>query len=97
MLARSGAVTAPAPVGSKRAGSGSATLVNIVLNIHDADKYSYALGRYLLAVFRIRIRVDPDSNCQAGSVFGIRIRILKVKLNYKNPLFPQIFHDIHLF
>ena len=36
-----------------------------------------------------RIRVDPDSNCQAGSVFGIRIRILEVKLNYNNPLFPK--------
>jgi len=48
-------------------------------------------------VFRIRIRVDPDSNCQAGSgsVFGIRI--LKVKLSYKNPLFSQFFLDFHLF
>ena len=46
-----------------------------------------------------RIRVDPDSNCQAGSgsVIGIRIRILKVKLSYKNPPFPQIFHDFLLF
>jgi len=49
------------------------------------------------SVFRIRIRLDPDSNCHAGSgsVFGIRI--LKVKLSYKNPPFPQIFHDFHLF
>jgi len=34
--------------------------------------------RHLLyPVFRIRIRLDPDSNCQtgSGSVFGIRIRI----------------------
>ena len=40
---------------------------------------------------------DPDSNCQtgSGSVFGIRIR--KVKLSYKNPLFPQIFNDFQLF
>ena len=47
-------------------------------------------------VFRIRIRLDPDSNCQtgSGSVFGIRI--LKVKLSYKNPLFSQIFNDFHL-
>ena len=47
-------------------------------------------------MFRIRIRVDPDSNCQAGSgsVFGFRI--LKVKLSYKNPLFPKKFHDFHL-
>ena len=44
---------------------------------------------------RIRIRLDPDSNCHAGSVFGIRI--LKVKLSYKNPLFPKKFHDFHLF
>ena len=46
---------------------------------------------------RDRIMLDPDSNCQAGSgsVFGIRI--LKVKLSYKNPLFPQIFHDFHVF
>ena len=51
----------------------------------------------LLAVFRIRIRVDPDSNCQtgSGSVFGIRT--LTVKLSYKNPLFPQMFHDFHFF
>ena len=52
---------------------------------------------YPVPVFRIRIRVDPNSNYQAGSgsVFGIRI--LKVKLSYKNPLFPQIFHNFHLF
>jgi len=50
-------------------------------------------------VFRIRIRWAPNSNCRtgSGSVFGIRIRIMKVKLSYKNPLFPQTFHDIHLF
>jgi len=54
----------------------------------------YARYRYRPTVFRIRL--DPDSYCQAGSVFGIRIRILKVKLSYKNLLFPQIFHDFHL-
>ena len=37
------------------------------------------------------------SNRQTGSVFGIRTRILQVKLSYKNPLFQQIFHDFHLF
>ena len=44
---------------------------------------------------------DPDpggsgSNRQAGSgsVFGIRI--LQVKLSYKNTLFQPIFHDFHL-
>ena len=61
---------------------------------------SITIGRYrLVPVFRIRIRLDPDSNCQtgSGSVFGIRIRILKVKLSYKNPLFPQILNDFHLF
>jgi len=43
--------------------------------------------------------VDPDSNRQAesGSVFGIQIRILEVKLSYKNPLFQQTLHDFHLF
>jgi len=41
---------------------------------------------------------DPDPG---GSGFKlpdwIRIRILEVKLSYKNPLFPQIFNDFHLF
>ena len=48
-------------------------------------------------MLQIRIRVDPDSNCQAGSgsVFGIRI--MEVKLSYKNPLFPKKFHDFHWF
>jgi len=32
---------------------------------------------------------DPDTNLQAGSVFGIRIRFLEVKLSYKIPLFQQ--------
>jgi hypothetical protein len=31
----------------------------------------------------------------SGSVFGIRI--LKVKLRYKHPLFQQIFHNLHIF
>ena len=50
-------------------------------------------------MLRIRIRVDPDSNRLAGSgsVFGIRIRILQVKLSYKTPLFQQIFHNFQLF
>ena len=39
---------------------------------------------------------DPDPG-GSGSVFGSRIRILKVKLSYKNPLFQQNFHDFHLF
>ena len=43
------------------------------------------------AVFWIWIRVDPDSNCQAGSESGSGIRILKVKLSYKNPFFHTFF------
>ena len=47
---------------------------------------------FVVAVLRIRIRVDPDSNHrQTGSVFGIRIRILQVKSSYKNPLFSKRF------
>jgi len=34
------------------------------------------------SVFRIRIRVDPDSNRQSGSEFGIRIRIQQLKLSF---------------
>ena len=58
---------------------------------------------YLLLVLLLNdkpvfwIRMDPDSNCQAGSESGsvYGIRILKVKLSLKTPLFPQIFHDFH--
>jgi len=41
--------------------------------------------------------VDPDSNRQAGSGSVSGIRILLVKLSYKNPHFQPIFHDFHLF
>ena len=58
------------------------------------------LNRKVLGVDRTSVS-DADSNSQtgslSGSVFGIWIQILKVKLSYKNPLFPQIFNDFHLF
>ena len=38
-------------------------------------------GAGQLAVFQIWIRLDPDSNCHAGSGSVIGIRILKVKLS----------------
>ena len=63
------------------------TTVPLILMGHSLSQKSLIMA--LEAVFRIRL--DPDSNCQ------IRIRILKVKLSYKNPLFPQIFNDFHLF
>ena len=70
------------------------------LNTDPPGSWSGSETLYLPPVFRIRIqiaRLDPDPYLESGSVFGIRIRILKVKLSYKNPLFPQIFHDFHLF
>jgi hypothetical protein len=49
---------------------------------------------YCNSVLQIRIRADPDSYRRTGSVFGIRIRSLQVKLSNKNPVFQQKVHHI---
>ena len=49
--------------------------------LYGVDVVHCTYGRFL-PVFRIRIQVDPDSNCQSRSRFGLRIRILQLKLSF---------------